>query len=385
MHPTGPELPISAHVACARCMCSYVQLYVLRASHALVQATVGVGTVIIVYIGVAYTTGGVLVSCWCAQTAPLSEQQDVFFPSNSVLFPLFSHRGREACRRSVLWRTISHHRPPFSAPTAAVWHGMSSQTNGNAGLHLLLVGTAWFVSSALLSTWANTAFLNRFLSPAGHTLVRFVGSALMGLATNAFSRTGFKMQDLGKLMYALKVPMALTLALPIRRLLKEKGGGVRGREKNQPHISGPFDKLSFLPEDNFFDVGGSVGRSGLARAPTPAPGSLSNSLLPMDLPLRDAQCGVRRCVHLRCARTGGKQDAVPRGWGGGAPMCWVGPDNPLQTPSLHPWGAFLPWGRLTCRAMCATLCTVVMPERIDGWQPSFFYGQWRGAVLSGVE
>ena len=51
----GPELPISAHVACAR-VCW--QLYVLCSSHALVQATVGVGAVIIVYIGVAYTGGG---------------------------------------------------------------------------------------------------------------------------------------------------------------------------------------------------------------------------------------------------------------------------------------------------------------------------------------
>ena len=55
MHPIGPELPISAHLACAR-VCR--QLYVLCASHALVQATVGVGTVITVYIGVAYTRGG---------------------------------------------------------------------------------------------------------------------------------------------------------------------------------------------------------------------------------------------------------------------------------------------------------------------------------------
>ena len=55
MHPIGPELLISAHVACA-CVCR--QLYVLRASHAHVQATVGVGTVIFVYIGVAYTRGG---------------------------------------------------------------------------------------------------------------------------------------------------------------------------------------------------------------------------------------------------------------------------------------------------------------------------------------
>ena len=42
------------------CVCR--QLYVLRASHALVQATVGVGTIIIVYIGVAYTGGGYLSS-----------------------------------------------------------------------------------------------------------------------------------------------------------------------------------------------------------------------------------------------------------------------------------------------------------------------------------
>ena len=43
---------MSAHVACAY---ACRQLYVLRAIH--VQATVGVGTVIIVYIGVAYTKG----------------------------------------------------------------------------------------------------------------------------------------------------------------------------------------------------------------------------------------------------------------------------------------------------------------------------------------
>ena len=62
MHPIGPELPISAHVACAR-VCR--QLYVLRASHALVQATVDVGTVIIAYIGVAYRRGGGGGYCGC--------------------------------------------------------------------------------------------------------------------------------------------------------------------------------------------------------------------------------------------------------------------------------------------------------------------------------
>ena len=45
------------HVCVCVCVCRL--LYVLRASHALVEATVGVGTVIIVYIGVAYTRGRV--------------------------------------------------------------------------------------------------------------------------------------------------------------------------------------------------------------------------------------------------------------------------------------------------------------------------------------
>ena len=47
MHPIGPELPISA---CGLRTGVCQQLYVLRPSHALVQATVGVGTVILVCI-----------------------------------------------------------------------------------------------------------------------------------------------------------------------------------------------------------------------------------------------------------------------------------------------------------------------------------------------
>ena len=69
MHSICPELPISAHVACA-CVCQ--QLYVLRPSHALVQATAGVGTVIIVYIGVAYTGGGGYFSVGIFQVLPHS-------------------------------------------------------------------------------------------------------------------------------------------------------------------------------------------------------------------------------------------------------------------------------------------------------------------------
>jgi len=43
----------------------------------------------------------------------------------------------------------------------------------------ILVGVAWFASSALWSTYANTAFLNEFKSPVGHTFVRFAGATLL--------------------------------------------------------------------------------------------------------------------------------------------------------------------------------------------------------------
>lgn len=54
--------------------------------------------------------------------------------------------------------------------------------------NLALLGAAWFLSSALLSTYANTAFLNRFGDPAAHTLVRFAGSAIIGFASNAVAK-----------------------------------------------------------------------------------------------------------------------------------------------------------------------------------------------------
>lgn len=41
-------------------------------------------------------------------------------------------------------------------------------------------GSVWFASSAVLSTWANTAFLNHFGDPILHTLIRFFGSAVFG-------------------------------------------------------------------------------------------------------------------------------------------------------------------------------------------------------------
>lgn len=47
----------------------------------------------------------------------------------------------------------------------------------------LFVGSSWFLSSALLSTWANTTYLLAFKDPLLHTFIRFFGSALIGTIT----------------------------------------------------------------------------------------------------------------------------------------------------------------------------------------------------------
>ena len=49
-------------------------------------------------------------------------------------------------------------------------------------MDFLVVGASWFLTSALLSTWANTTFLKTFNDPLLHTLIRFVGSAILGSA-----------------------------------------------------------------------------------------------------------------------------------------------------------------------------------------------------------
>ena len=76
------------------CVCW--QLYVLCASHALVQATVGVGTVIRVYIGVAYTRGG-----------------------RGICFRLPSERYNPPCSQR---RFSSNHGPNSLCATAPIFH-----------------------------------------------------------------------------------------------------------------------------------------------------------------------------------------------------------------------------------------------------------------------
>ena len=48
----------------------------------------------------------------------------------------------------------------------------------------LPVGCLWFLTSAIFSTYANTAFLRELRSPTLHALVRFTTSALVGISTS---------------------------------------------------------------------------------------------------------------------------------------------------------------------------------------------------------
>ena len=64
-----------------------------------------------------------------------------------------------------------------------------------------------------------------------------------------------------------------------------RGGGDQRPKKslcasNRPQMSGPFDKFHFLPEKNFSDLGGWVGRGWPGPQTTPPPpGSLSNGVV----------------------------------------------------------------------------------------------------------
>ena len=72
----------------------------------------------------------------------------------------------------------------------------------------LAVAFCWFIPSALLSTWANTTFLLSFKDPVLHTLIRFVGSAIIG--TTFLVGTGaVKPQQVFKVVADVSVPAVL--------------------------------------------------------------------------------------------------------------------------------------------------------------------------------
>lgn len=72
----------------------------------------------------------------------------------------------------------------------------------------VFVGLLWFVSSSLISTWANTAFLRAFQHPLLHNFVRFSGSAGLGLV-GFYLRKGLSVQSLFTTMAAVAVPALL--------------------------------------------------------------------------------------------------------------------------------------------------------------------------------
>lgn len=81
------------------------------------------------------------------------------------------------------------------------------QSTGSYG-RMVAVGLVWFTSSALYSTWANTAYLIFFKDPLLHTFIRFFGSALIGLLT-LLSTGEVVMSELPSLCTNLFIPAIL--------------------------------------------------------------------------------------------------------------------------------------------------------------------------------
>ena len=73
---------------------------------------------------------------------------------------------------------------------------------------VLAVGAAWFLSSAVLSTWANTTFLLTFEDPYFHTFIRFLGSSLIGLLS-CVALSGTKVGALPRLIGDVAFPAVL--------------------------------------------------------------------------------------------------------------------------------------------------------------------------------
>lgn len=73
---------------------------------------------------------------------------------------------------------------------------------------VLIVGCFWFLSSALLSTWANTTFLKTFKDAVLHTLVRFFGSAILGGLT-LISTGEVKLVEIPILIFKVAIPAVL--------------------------------------------------------------------------------------------------------------------------------------------------------------------------------
>lgn len=75
-------------------------------------------------------------------------------------------------------------------------------------MSFILIGTSWFLSSALLSTWANTTYLLYFKDPMLHTFIRFLGSAIIGTITLLLTGE-ITLNNIPLLVYQLSQPAIL--------------------------------------------------------------------------------------------------------------------------------------------------------------------------------
>jgi len=87
----------------------------------------------------------------------------------------------------------------------------SKSTHGTAQSYktslttIIGTGTLWFASSAIFSTWSNTAFLIFFNDPLLHTAIRFMGSAVLGGGVLIFNNE-LELRDLHKLFQVVVKP-----------------------------------------------------------------------------------------------------------------------------------------------------------------------------------
>jgi hypothetical protein len=70
------------------------------------------------------------------------------------------------------------------------------------------IGALWFLSSALLSTWANSTFLKTFNDPLLHNFIRFLGSALLGFLVLSINRE-VKLSEITRLVQSVALPALL--------------------------------------------------------------------------------------------------------------------------------------------------------------------------------
>lgn len=89
----------------------------------------------------------------------------------------------------------------------------------------LVIGFCWFVPSALLSTWANTTFLLAFKDPVLHTLIRFVGSAIIG-TISLVGVGSVKVNEVFKVVQNVVVPAILLWVANFTNSIALKESGI---------------------------------------------------------------------------------------------------------------------------------------------------------------